>query len=253
MPPRSILITGASSGIGAGLALHYAAPGIRLALSGRDAGRLEAVAAACRAKGAEVSAVTVDVADRVAMAAWIEAEDRAAPLDLVIANAGISAQSGLGLDETAERIREVFAVNLDGVVNTAYPAFHRMAERGRGQVALMASLVAFFGMPDTAAYSASKAAVKSLGESWRGSLASHGIRVSVICPGFVESRITDRNKFPMPFLMDAGRAAAIIAKGLGQDKAMIAFPWPMAFACRLLECLPAGLSVWLLRKLARKG
>ena len=97
--PRSILITGASSGIGAALALAYAGPGVSLALGGRDAGRLEAVAAACRQRGAAVHAGIIDVADREAMARWIEEIDRAAPIDLVIANAGI----GVG---THRRLRD---------------------------------------------------------------------------------------------------------------------------------------------------
>lgn len=253
MPPRSLLITGASSGIGEALALHYARPGSVLALSGRDRARLEAVAEACRAKGAEATATPVEVTDRAAMREWVEAADDRAPLDLVFANAGITGRSGHGLAETAERVTEVFAVNVGGVLNTAYPAFHRMAARRRGQVALMASLVAFHGMPDSAAYSASKAAVKSLAESWRGSLAREGLRVSVICPGFIESRITARQDFYMPFLMPADRAAAIIAKGLERDRALIAFPLPMTALCRLLDIMPANLSSRLLERLARKS
>src|SRR5262245_7614719 len=115
--PRSLLITGASSGIGEALALAYAAPGVTLALAGRDLGRLEGVAATCQQRGATVQAATVDVADADAVARWIEVADAAVPIDLVIANAGIGAGTEGGF-ETAEQTRAVFAVNLDGVLNT---------------------------------------------------------------------------------------------------------------------------------------
>ena len=130
-PPRSILITGASSGLGEALARAYAGPGVTLALSGRDGRRLEAVAEACRALAAEVTAEVVDVTERDAMGRWIEAADDARPLDLVIANAGISAGTG-GTDDPEAQARAIFAVNLTGVLNTVHPVVARMrARRGR--------------------------------------------------------------------------------------------------------------------------
>jgi short-subunit dehydrogenase len=239
--PRRLLITGASSGIGEALARHYAAPGVSLALAGRDAARLAAVAEACRTRGAAVESATIDVTDRDGMRRWIEQRDDAAPLDLVIANAGISAGKGrAGEDEAAAR--RVFATNLDGVLNTVFPVIPRMQARRAGQIALMSSLAAFRGLPTAPSYSASKAALKSLGEAWRVKLRPDGIRVSVICPGFVTTRMTARNSFAMPFLMSAAQAAEIIARGLARDKARIAFPWPMAAASWLLGALPPGLS-----------
>ncbi|MGH6928987.1 MAG: SDR family NAD(P)-dependent oxidoreductase, partial [Dongiaceae bacterium] len=129
--PRSLLITGASSGIGEALALAYAAPGIRLALTGRDGARLETVAVACRRRGAIAQAATVDVTDADAMARWIEGLDVASPIDLVIANAGIGAGTEGGF-ETAEQTRAVFAVNLSGVLNTVLPLVPRFVARRRG-------------------------------------------------------------------------------------------------------------------------
>lgn len=242
IPPRHILVTGASSGIGAALARHYAAPGISLSLGGRDDGRLEAAADQCRARGATVAATRLDVAARGAMRDWIEAADATLALDLVIANAGIGS-----VKESEELARQVFAVNLDGILNTAYPAIDCMVRRGRGHLALMSSLAGYRGLPEAPAYSASKAAVKSLGEAWRGALAAAGIRVSVICPGFIETPMTAGQKFPMPFLMDAERAAGIIARGLARNRARIAFPWPMAFATSLLAAMPAGLADRIMR------
>ncbi len=257
--PRSILITGASSGIGAALALAYAAPGVHLALSGRDAGRLEATARACRARGARVAASVVDVRHRDAMAAWVEETDAAAALDLVIANAGISAGTGrsrgdkdgqgsLLKGEDAAQAEDIFAVNLMGVLNTVGPVIPAMRVRGRGQIALISSMAGFHGLPGAPAYAASKAAVRSYGEGLRGWLAGDGVRVSVVIPGFVESRITAKNKFPMPFLMTAERAAGIIRRGLAQNRGRIAFPWPLYAGVRLAALLP----VWLLEAFTRR-
>lgn len=250
--PQSLLITGASSGIGEALARHYAAPGAALALTGRDGERLAAVAAACRASGVAVQSAAIDVTDRDGLRRWIERVDDGAPLDLVIANAGVSAGMGRAREDEAAA-RRVFAINLDGVLNTVFPVIPRMIARRAGQIALVSSLAAFRGLPTAVSYSASKAAVMSLGESWRLQLASDGIRVSVICPGFVTTRMTAKNKFPMPLLMPAERAAEIIAQGLARDKARIAFPWPIAAVSWLMGALPARLSDALTRRVAQRG
>jgi short-subunit dehydrogenase len=249
--PRSIVITGASSGIGEALALAYAAPGVALALTGRDDRRLAAVAAACRVKSATARAAAVDVADRAAMARWLMEIDDAAPVDLVIANAGVGAGSADGA-ESESQVRALFAVNLDGAFNTVLPLLPRLIARRRGQIGLMSSLASFRGFPGAPAYCASKAAVRVWGEALRGDLRGHGLQVSVICPGYVTSRMTERNKFPMPFLMPAERAAAIIMRGLARDRARIAFPFPTYFAAWLLGALPPTLTDPLLRRLPRK-
>ncbi len=249
--PRSVAITGASSGIGEALARLYAAPGVTLALAGRDAGRIEAVAAACRETGAEVVAATLDVTDMAATAAWIAAAEARAPLDLVIANAGISGGSGAG-GEDAAQTRDIFAVNLAGVVNTVMPAVASMRARRRGQIAIVSSLAGYRGLPGAPAYSASKAAVKAWGEGLRGALRDEGIKVSVICPGFVTTRMTAHNTFPMPFLMSAERAAAIIRRGLARNRGLIAFPPPMAAMTWLFGALPGWLADPLTRALPAK-
>src|SRR5262249_51392865 len=153
-----ILITGASSGIGAALALEYAAKGVRLSLHGRSAERLARVAGDTEKRGAVVATMAGDVTDAPAMKAWIEAADRIEPLDLVIANAGISAGtfSDEGID--SQGAESIFAVNLYGVLNTVHPALPLMLERKRGQIAIMSSLAGFRGFPGSEAYCASKAA-----------------------------------------------------------------------------------------------
>ena len=251
LSPRAILITGASSGIGEALARDYAGPGRFLALSGRDAGRLEAVAEACRTFGAEVAAATVDVQDRDATRRWIAGLDAEHGLDLVIANAGVSAGTG-GRGENETQARDIFAINLAGVLNTVWPVIPAMRERGQGQIAIISSVVAFRGLPGAPAYSASKAAVRAYGEALRGWLAADGVRVSVVCPGFVRTRMTEGNVYPMPFLMDADKAARIIRRGLKRDRARIGFPWPSYLGMWLLGALPPGLTDRLFKRIPKK-
>jgi short-subunit dehydrogenase len=239
--PKTILITGASSGIGEALAEVYAGPGITLVLTGRDRDRLDAVAARCMERGAAVRAATVDVADRATMADWLAAVDRETPVDLCIANAGISGGTGRR-GESEEQARRILAVNVDGVLNTIHPLIGPMTARRRGQLALVSSLAGFRGYPGAPAYCASKAAVRSYGESLRLDLRGAGIEVSVICPGFVRSRITDRNRFPMPFLMNADRAASIIKRGLERNRGRIAFPLPTYLMAWMVAVLPSGLA-----------
>ncbi len=247
----SVLITGASSGIGAALAEAYAAPGVRLALCGRNAERLEDTAARCRAAGAEVACRVLSVTDAHAVAAWMAEADAAAPLDVVVANAGISAGTGGGA-ETAEQTRSIFAVNVDGVLNTVLPAVEVMRARGRGQIGIVASVAGFRGLPSAPAYCASKAAVKAWGEGLRGWLAPQGVGVSVILPGFVESRITAANRFPMPLLMPADRAARLIRRGLDRNVGRIAFPMPTVFFGWLMSVLPNAVVDRLTRGLPGK-
>lgn len=249
---RSILITGGSSGLGEAIARALARPGTFLALTGRDAARLAGVAEACRLQGAEIVHAVIDVADRERMAAFVAETDRHRPLDLVIANAGVSAGTQGG-SEGAGQTRAIFAANVDGVINTVIPALEAMGTRGSGQVAIVSSLAGFRGLPGAPAYCASKAAVRVWGEALRPDWQRRGIKVNVICPGYVTTRMTAKNDFPMPFLMPADKAARIILDGLKRDRARIAFPWPMYAAIRLVAAIPPGLLDPILRRLPRKG
>jgi short-subunit dehydrogenase len=249
--PRHILITGASSGIGAALAEAYAAPGLRLSLQGRNEERLCRVAKAARESGAFVHAKAGDVVWREGMEGWLTLCDRQQPLDLVIANAGISAGTGRQ-GESSDQARAIFEVNVAGVLNTVQPAIALMKQRGRGQIAIMSSLAGFRGFPGAPAYCASKAAVRVYGEALRFELAPQGIAVNVICPGFIKTPMTGVNKFKMPFLMSAERAAQIIKRGLDRDRARIAFPWPMYMLARLAAALPQDWIAGMVAKLPKK-
>jgi short-subunit dehydrogenase len=247
-----ILITGASSGIGEALALFYAAPGRRLSLLGRNPERTERTAGFCRAKGATVTTISQDVQNATAMDAWVRACDAEQPLDLVIANAGVSAGSG-GAGESADQTRQIFSINVNGILNTVLPAMDEMRARRCGQIAIMSSIAGFRGLPSAPAYCASKAAVKVWGEGLRGQLAPDNIGVSVICPGFVVSGISRRNTFPMPFLMQTERAAEVIAQGIAANKGRIAFPWPLALMAWIMTTLPDRVIGALTSRLPRKG
>ncbi|MBT3916277.1 MAG: SDR family NAD(P)-dependent oxidoreductase [Rhodospirillaceae bacterium] len=248
---KSILITGASSGIGKALAEQLAGEGVYLAISGRDQARLNEVGENCRKKGATVDATIIDVTNQAAMKSWLEEIDSQHSLDLVIANAGVSPGTS-GETRKDDQMRRMLEINVIGVLNTIDPVIPGMIIRESGSIALMSSLAGFRGLPSAPGYGASKAWVRSYGEGLRGSLHAEGINVSVICPGFVASRITDQNKFPMPFFMTAPKAAAIILHGLDKNKARIAFPLASYIMAWLLAFLPLWLTDLLARKLPRK-
>ncbi len=242
----SIVITGASSGIGEALALDYAAPGIALAHSGRDGARLQSVAEGCRARGATVDAAQIDVTDRETLVAWLVKFDDAHPVDLLIANAGISIDKSNAALADFSVLRRTLDVNVGGVINTVEALVGRMAGRGCGQIGIVSSLASFIGLPYSASYNASKACVRVWGESIRYVLKKSNVGVSVICPGFVVSRITAHTPFPMPFLMSAERASAIIRRDLSRNKARIAFPIGTKAAVWFGNLLPGSWTARLL-------
>lgn len=247
--PKYILITGASSGIGEALAKEYAISGVKLYISGRNQDRLNAVAAACEANGAIVEAKVINVTEREEMASWISSIQ---PIDLVIANAGIG-NSFKFEDDLAEKTQEIFDVNLNGMFNTVHPAIEAMKIQDFGQVALISSVAGYRGMPSAPLYSASKVAVKAYGEGLRGFYHAHNIEVNVICPGFVRSRITDKNDFSMPFFMEASKAATIISEGLAKNKGLITFPWQMRLIMGgLVRLVPEFILEKILRRLPSK-
>ena len=248
---KNILITGASSGIGEALAIYYAKSGAKnLFLCGRNQERLQRVAKKCRALGAKVEEKVLDVTDRKGLQDWIEQADNKAPLELVFANAGVS--TGF---ETPENVYATFNTNIFGVLNTVTPALEIFRYRRDGHkkiIAITASIAGYHGLASCPSYSATKACVKAYGEALRASLQKEGIQINVICPGFVRSRITDKNTCPMPFFMEADKAAAIIAKGIEKNTGLIAFPLPMRFGAYLLSILPNCISNFIYAKLPHK-
>ena len=252
--PKNILITGASSGIGAALAEYSAQEGCTVFLSGRNSERLQEIADICRAKGAKVVTALVDVTDKEAMYNLITQSNEEASLDLVIANAGISGGTAGRLDgEPISEARKIFDVNVTGVFNTVEPALDIFKDvQAEKQIAIVSSLAGFRGWPSAPAYSASKGAVRYYGEALRGALSKTNINVNVICPGFVKTRLTDKNEFPMPFLMSGEKATSIIAKGLAKDKGRICFPLPVHFTSWFIGILPDCVAQIVLSKTPAK-
>jgi short-subunit dehydrogenase len=248
--PRSVLITGASGGIGAALARSYAEPGRTLVLHGRDAGRLESIAQTCRAHGARVLTATFDVRDSDAAIEQLQSVSEREVIDLAIVNAGVThAIAGPEVFESFATAREVLAVNLGGALATVAGVLPEMLRRGSGQIALVSSLAAYVGLPRTPAYCASKAALKSYGESLRLRLAPRGVAVTVVLPGFVRTAMTDRVKGPKPAIIAPERAAQLIRRGLARNRGRIAFPRRLAWGLRLIAMLPQPASERILRGL----
>lgn len=240
---RSIVISGASRGLGAALAQRYARDGVRLLLLARSAAPLEEVAQACRAAGAMVEAVPVDITDAPAVAGALARFEAAGAVDLVIANAGTSAGTAPdGTPEDAVQAARQIAVNLVGAINLVAPLLPAMRARRAGQVGLIASIAGFRGLPDFPAYCASKAGLIAWGDGLRAAEARRGIRVTVVTPGFFRSAMGDRFHGARPLLLDTDQAAQRVQAALDAGKPRAGFPLAMAFGMRLLGVLPARLG-----------
>lgn len=242
MNPRHVLITGASSGIGAALARRYARPETRLSLTGRDSTRLREVSNSCRGAGAETEWQAIDIVDAETVGQWITDCDARQPIDIVIANAGIGGSSVVVPDtgESLATAHQIVATNILGAVHTVIPLLPRFVARGKGQVVIMSSLAAYVGLPHSPLYSASKAAIRVYGQALRRLVAPRGVRVTIVCPGFVETPMSASVRGPRPLLWSAERAAERIARGIQRGEREISFPWSLVMLARLADILPPG-------------
>ena len=242
-----IWVTGASTGIGAALARELADRGAQVAISARNAEQLAEVA------GGRMVVVPVDVTDRAATVAAGQAVRTAlGGLDVAVLNAGT--WSSFHVEPwDSQLFADHLQVNVLGAVHTMEAVVPQMLAAGRGRIVGVASVAGYRGLPGSEAYNAGKAALISLLESLRGSLAPRGIVVQTVNPGFVTTRMTDRNRFPMPFKVEADVAARTIADGMARDKAEVVFPVPMMVLMKVARVLPVRTWTALTAALARRG
>lgn len=245
-----VFLTGASTGIGEALARHYAARGATLGLVARRAGMLEALAASLPGKHLILPA---DVRDADALRGAAEAfMAQAGVPDLVIGNAGVSVGTLTGEQEDLPAFEAVFDINVLGLVRTFAPFVKPMQARGSGTLVGVASVAGIRGLPGAGAYSASKAAAISYLESLRVELRDSGIRVKTLCPGYIDTPMTEKNPYPMPFMLDADDAAARFARFFDSGRSYAVIPWQMGIVAKLLRLLPNPVFDALASKSGRK-
>lgn len=232
------IITGASSGIGWELAKTLAAKQCAVGVVARRKDRLEALVREIEAAGGRAAFACADVSERMQIVPAIHRlRDQLGPVDLLIANSGVG-MATLIEPLNIEDVEQMFKVNTLGVVYAIEAVLPEMLERGTGHLAAISSLAAYLGMPGESGYCASKAAVNLYMDGLRVHLRSRGIDVTTVCPGFIETPMTESNPFKMPWLMKADRAAAMIVRALERKKKIYNFPWQMSFVIKLARWLP---------------
>jgi len=231
-------VTGASSGIGRAVAFELARRGWRVAATARRTDELLKMAIDAANQGLTIIPFAADVTDREGLAkvvSEIEGQDR--PIALAFLNVGTFFPDDSG-EWAGDAFRQTYEVNLFGTLNSLEPVLPRMIARGKGQVAIVSSVAGYVGLPRAAAYGSSKAALINMCESLRFGLEPLGVGVQVICPGFVRTPLTDKNDFPMPFLIEADDAARRICDGLASERFEVAFPRRMVWLLKTLRLLP---------------
>jgi NAD(P)-dependent dehydrogenase (short-subunit alcohol dehydrogenase family) len=246
---RVAWVTGAGKGIGRALAKRLAAEGWTVAVSARTGADLERLAAEC--PPGRVHGFPLDVTDAAGAEAAVEhIEARLGPLDLVVLNAGTHAPF-TAKEFAVAPFRKLVEANLMGTVHCLAPVMARFIARSGGHIAVVASLAGYRGLPTAAAYGATKAGLINMCEALKPDLERHGVRLSLINPGFVKTPLTDRNTFPMPFLISVEQAVDSIMRGLAGQAFETAFPRRFAFVMGLLRLLPDRLFFAITRRMIR--
>lgn len=249
LQPGVAWIIGGGTGIGAGVAKQLAQNGWTVAISGRRAEKLAEVAAS----NAAIRPYPLDVTDGAAIAATIEEiVANHGRIDLFVFGAAAWQPMDVG-DYAFEKFQRIVDTNYLGLIRIADPLLKQMERQGGGHFAAIASVAGYFGLPRSAAYSSTKAGIINLLETIRAELAPKNITVRMIAPGFVKSELTDKNDFPMPFLMETDDAAKRIVTGLtSSDRFEIAFPKRMVWLMKTIRWLPYPALFWLTSKMLPK-
>ena len=231
---RAVFITGGTTGIGMELAKLYLSQGWKVGICGRERSKFDENFMAHRDN---VKFYALDVADRAELKSAIADFSKSIGLDLMIANAGIGYKLKTKVPDFEFSYKMVH-VNLLGVMYACEAALDVMIPRGKGHLVVVSSIAGYNGLPGVSAYSATKAAVAKYAESLHLDLKQFNIDVTTICPGFVETPLTSNNHHPMPFMVKAPKAAALIARAIEKKKMIYAFPFFFASAVRLISMLP---------------
>ena len=245
---QKVFITGASSGIGEALAYVYASEGAVLALSARRTDRLEQVADRCRELGGQPHIYTLDVTDQSACQLTAKKFiETAEGIDTVIANAGVGGKDKLTSGDP-EHINRILRINILGVTNTVIPFLPTMKEQKSGQVVIISSIAGTRGLMGHGGYSASKAALRVMADSWEYTLRRYSISTTTIYPGWIETEMTANIKNKMWFLMDADTAAKKIIGTINKGKRSYILPWQWNIIVPIMRIIPR----WLIRILTTK-
>ncbi|MFW1677130.1 SDR family NAD(P)-dependent oxidoreductase [Pontibacter sp. JAM-7] len=248
LPWQRVWITGAGRGIGRALARLLAEQGAQVYVSSRTLPELQALAEECQGLAGRIVPVAMDITDlEQVRECWRQWQTNQGPPELVVLNAGthqpVSAQQF-----SADICQNLWRVNLQGTVNCLEPALQQMLADQRGQIAVMASVAGYRGLPTASVYGASKAALINMCEALRLDLTGSGVKLQVINPGFVRTPLTDQNRFPMPCLMEPEVAAQRILKGLLSNRFEITFPRRFTYCLKLLRLLPYRLYLGLIAR-----
>jgi short-subunit dehydrogenase len=245
---KVVMVTGASSGIGGALAIELAKRGARLGLIARRADALTEIAERARAAGSHAVVLPADVRDADSLRAVAEKlQLEIGPVDVLIANAGIGPTRD-GSELNAKEVSDVININVIGAANSVGAVLPEMMARGQGHLVVISSLAAYRGLPRSAAYCASKAAVSAFFESLRLDLEPRGIAVTIIHPGFIKTPLTSGREAQMPFLMELDDAVQKIVRAIEKRKKSYAFPWQLASIVRAGMIMPIWMYDWISRK-----
>jgi len=249
---KNILITGAGSGLGQSLTIELSKTAENIFICGRNLEKLQQTKLYCKNSPANIHEKILDVKDQFAIQQWIDEIEQNHPIDLVIANAGISAGTANG-SESQNQINEIFQTNFFGVINTINPLISKMQNRQSGQIVIISSMASFIALPSSPAYSSSKVAIRYYGEALRINLQQFNIKVNIVCPGYIKTPMTAVNNFYMPFLMDCPTASKKIIRGIEKNQSVIIFPKILFYVINLKNLLPQKILEYILSKLPKKS